>query len=98
MVPDDKSQKIGNAFAKYVKTSDKSLIESFTEEQIEMTLIQYSRQKGTPFYEAMDRRLADLKQERRYKRASKEKWKDRMIGVVLALIVGLILYLAQTLF
>lgn len=60
MALSDKSQVIHNAFCKYVKTRDERLIEKFSREDIEFTLIQ-SNDNGWPHYKAMEMRAVELK-------------------------------------
>ena len=95
MVLGKKSQQIHSAFVKYVETGDKSLIENFTRDEIEFTILQSSHlSKGWGYYEAMEKRVADLKEEERSKRNTRERWKDRLIGFAFAVvltIIGLVL-------
>jgi len=50
-----RSQEITNAFQKYVKGGKKSLIESFSIQEIERALVEYALDKEFPFYIAMER-------------------------------------------
>src|SRR4030043_1744528 len=54
---------IANAFTKYAKTGDRSLIEKYTRKQIEMTLLQYHMDSGWPHYKAMEKRMEEIKEE-----------------------------------
>ena len=51
----ERSQEITNAFQKYVKGGKKSLIESFSIQEIERALVEYALDKEFPFYIAMER-------------------------------------------
>jgi len=62
MALSEQSQKIHNAFCKYVKTQDKKIIEDFSREDIEFTLIQSSGDKNWSHYVAMEMRVAELKE------------------------------------
>ncbi len=97
MLPDERSMEIGTAFTKYVKIGEKSFIENFTQEEIEKALVQLHMDKGSGHYIAMERRIAYLEEEVRKKRTNKEKWMDRIIGFISALIVGFIIYLVTSL-
>ena len=96
MIPSEKSQKIVNAFTKYVETGDKSLTKDYKCEDIELSLLQYSADKGWAHYNAMEIRIAELKEIEKERKNIKEKWKDRIIGfffgVVISVIAGLLLY------
>ncbi len=91
MTLSEKSKKIANKFSKYVKTADESLIENFGLEEIEIALLQSSRNKDTPHYEAMNRRINELKEIKNNKRSNREKWKDRLISFLIGLALGLLL-------
>ncbi len=88
-----RSQEVANAFNRYVSKSDKSLVEKFTKDEIEMALIECSADKGFSHYEAMERRLQTLKEVEAKSLSRKERWKERFIGSVLAILVGLIIWL-----
>ncbi len=96
MGPDERSHQIAGKFAEYVKSRDISLIEKFTEDEIEHTIIQYAREKdrGQAFYEAMVRRLEKLKDMRKeiLSKAERknERWHGRIEGTVGGIIVGVI--------
>lgn len=96
MLPSKKSQEIASAFTHYVETGDKSKIQAYKREEIEIALLQYSRDKGWPHYEAMERRINELKGIEDVNRNIKEKWKDRIIGfffgIGIAVIARLLLH------
>ena len=58
----EKSQKIASDFTRYVGTGDKSLIENYKFEEVELALFQYSIDKDCPHYKAMESRVSELKQ------------------------------------
>lgn len=62
MPPSKESQKIASDFTRYVKTGDKSLIENYKLEEVELALFQYSADKDFPHYKAMESRVSELKQ------------------------------------
>ena len=96
MPPTEKAQQIAGAFANYARIGDKSLIEKYKLEEIEIALIQYSADKRFPHYSAMERRIDELKEIEKERKSNKEKWKDRIIGflfgVVISIVGGLILH------
>ncbi len=61
-IPSKRSQEITNAFQKYVKGGNKSLIESFSIEEIERALAEYSLDQGSSFYIVMEQRIEHLKE------------------------------------
>jgi hypothetical protein len=63
LIPSEKSIIIADAFHKYVETGDKSLIENYNCEDIELTLLQYSADKGWAHYNAMEKRINELNAE-----------------------------------
>ena len=93
-----RSQEVANAFDKDVREGNRSLIESFSDQEIERTLIEYSADKGMSFYDAMERRLTQLKeiqaQERetvRDKSNLRQRKVDRLVGFasgILLLLIG----------
>ena len=97
MIPSEKSQKIANTFHKYAETGDESLIKDYKCEDIELSLIQSSADKGWPHYNAMEKRISELKEIEKERKHIKEKWKDRIIGfffgVAISVVAGLLLYL-----
>jgi len=96
MLPSKKSQEIASAFTDYVRTGDKSKIKDYKREEIEMALLQYSADKGWAHYEAMERRINELKEIENVNKNTKEKRKDRIIGfffgVVMTVIAGVLLH------
>jgi len=91
VLPNERSKEIGNAFHKYVETSDKALIEQYKRDEIELALVQYYRDKGWPHYNAMEKRVAELQTLESDKSARKDKLKDRIITFILGLVSGIIL-------
>jgi len=96
MIPSEKSKKIANSFHKYVETGDNSLIKDYKCEDIELALLQYSADKGWAHYNAMGKRISELKEIEKERKNIKEKWKDRIIGfffgVTISVVAGLLLY------
>jgi len=94
-----KSAEIGNTFAKFVREAenDKSIIEGFTLDELNKALAEFARDSNKPFYRAMEIRANELENEQRLKRTRKEKWKDKgvgiLIGVIVTVIGGIILWL-----
>ena len=90
---DERLIQIADAFLKFIKTGEKSLIENFPREEIELTLSQVDSDKvqGLPYYGAMKKRVAELRQIERYKRETEQKWEDRIIGFISGLIVALVI-------
>lgn len=96
MIPSEKSTNIANVFHKYVETGAKSLINDYKCEDIELSLLQYSADKGCAHYNAMEKRIAELKEIEKERKNIKDKWKDRIIGfffgVAISVVAGLLLY------
>jgi hypothetical protein len=96
MIASEKSQIIANAFHKYTETGDISLIRDYKCEDIEFTLLQYCSDKGFAHYDAMERRITELKTIEKESKNIKEKWGDRIIGffigIAVSVLAGLILY------
>ncbi len=63
-MPTEKSQQIVNAFSKYIKTQDSSLIKEFKSEDIQFALLQYHADKNFLFYKAMEMRIEELKEKK----------------------------------
>ena len=93
MGPDERLIEITEAFLEFIETGEKSLIENFTREEIELTLSQVDSDKvqELPYYGAMKKRVAELREIERYKRETEQKWENRIIGFISALIVALII-------
>jgi len=90
--PSKKSKDIVDAFRKYSQTGDKSLIEAFSLEDIQLALAQYHDRIGRTFtfYDAMEKRAEDLNERRRPSGSSKEKWKDRVITAAITFFITII--------
>lgn len=61
-IPSERSNEIYNAFSKYVKSGNRSLIEKVTPEEMKFTLLQYHLDKGWPAYMAIEQRISELGQ------------------------------------
>ena len=94
---DERLIEIAYAFLEFIKTGEKSLIENFTREEIELTLSQVHSDKvqELPYYRAMKKRITELREIERYKRETEQKWEDRIIGIISGLIVALIIILLR---
>jgi hypothetical protein len=90
---DERLIEIADAFLKFIETGEKSLIESFTREEIELTLSQVNSDKvqELPYYRAMKKRVAELREIERYKKETEQKWEARIIGFISGLVVALII-------
>lgn len=96
MEEDERSLQIARAFARFVKTGEESLIDNFAREEIETTLSQLETQKDHPIYEAIEKRIAQLRERERYTRERiEEKWEGRIIGFISGLTVALIVVLLR---
>ena len=87
-----RSEEVTNAFDRLVRTGDRSQVEKFTEEEIETALIEYSADKRSSFYDAMERRLQKLKEAEARSLSRQAKWKDRGIGFVLGIVASLVVW------
>ncbi len=90
MIPNDESMKIAGAFSKYATNGDKSLVADIPEDKLELALLQYAADKRFPHYSAMESRLNELKETRKAKSASRDKWKDRIIAFILGVLATLL--------
>jgi len=78
-------------FKRYIQTGNKPIIEKFSREQIESAILQFAQDSHKEFYHAMQLRVIELKEIENRKRNFGEKWKDRAIGAVLTIIIGLLI-------
>ena len=94
---DERTIGIANAFLEFIETGKKSLIEDFTREEIQLTLARFHSDKTRelPYHDAMRRRVAELRDIERHQRENKQKWEDRIIGLISGLIVALIIILLR---
>jgi hypothetical protein len=92
---DERLIEIASAFLEFTETGEESLIEIFTSEEIELTLSQVHSDKlqELPYYRAMKKRVAELREIERHKRETEQKWEDRMIGFISGLIVAFVIIL-----
>lgn len=96
MQEDERSLYIAGAFARFVKTGEEALIENFSPEEIEKTLLRHHTEKGHPIYQAMEKRAAQLKEPERYQlEAAEQKWENRIIGLISGLAVAFIVVLLR---
>ena len=102
MVRMEKLQEVDHvvtAFREYLNTSNESHYTALTHEELVKTLNVYAPSRAdreTGWYKAIERRVAHLDEEERYKRRKQDVWKDRgigvLIGVIGTVIGGLILW------
>lgn len=94
---DERLIEVASTFLEFIETGEKSLIENFTSEEIELTLSQVhsDEMQEIPYYRAMKKRVAELREIERYRRETQQKWEDRMIGLISGLIVALIIILLR---
>ena len=86
----ERLKQIYDAFDLYAQTHDRSLIGSFSREDIEIALAECSRDRGSPAYVAMEQRRKELGEEERLLRRYRGKWwyKARyfILGVIAVMI------------
>jgi hypothetical protein len=58
----ERSQHIVNAFTKFTKSGDKSIIEAFNREEIEIAFVQFASDSSSPPSIAMEKRTEELKE------------------------------------
>ncbi len=94
---DERLIEVASTFLEFIETGEKSLIENFTSEEIELTLSQVhsDEMQEIPYYRAMKKRVAELREIERHKRETQQTWEDRMIGLISGLIVALIIILLR---
>ena len=95
---DKKTIEIADAFTKYMESNDLSLIEQFTRDEIEIALLQLINDQDSPYYMAMQIKREELKKIENHKREKSVKLKNRMIGVIAGIILGLILVFLKLIF
>ena len=93
-MPTQRAIEIANAFTKYAKTGDKSIIKQFTREEIETTLLQYHLDRGQVHYVAMEKRIEELKEGQGSNKKTGENWYKKT-EIQAALIGGLLQLLAH---
>ena len=92
-IPSEKSNNVYSAFYRFVRDGNKAAIETVSKNDIEMTLLQFSAARNTGPYLAMQKRIDELTNTENIQRQTHEKWKDRAIGfisAILVLIIGII--------
>jgi hypothetical protein len=85
-------QPLIQVFMKYVETSDKSLINGFSREELERAINLYSGDqaaRGRGWYQAISRRLDEIDKEEQNRRKTKDRIIDWLIGFVVG--VGVLL-------
>jgi hypothetical protein len=97
-IPSEKANNIYNAFYRFVRDGEKAEIEPFSKDDIEATQLQYSADRNSGPYLAMQKRIEELKNIENLQRQSNDKWKDRAIGFVSAIIVLIIGILIKWIF
>lgn len=93
-MPTQRAVEITNAFMKYAKTGDESIIKEFTRKEIEVALLQYHLDMGSPFYIAMENRIEELKEEEKHEEAKQEKWYKNPKIVVSSIVVLLAAFIS----
>ena len=88
----DIANQVWNAFYRYAEFGEKAGTLSFSQEQLELTLTQFTNSvdRNAPPYKAIEIRLAELKKEADRKRNRSDVWKDRAIGIVIGVIITLL--------
>ena len=95
---DKKTIEIADAFTKYLETSDASLIEPFTRNEIEIALLQLLKDQDSPYYMAMQIKREELKKIENHKRVKSVNWKNGIIVVITGIMTGLILVFLKLIF
>ena len=96
--PDRRSFQIAEAFAKYIESNDKSLIEDLNRVEIEITLLQLINNGDYPYYAAMQIRRDELKRTEDHKREKSVNRKNKVTVFIAGLILGLILLFLKLIF
>ena len=88
----EESNRIWTAFTQFALTGDETLISSFSRQQIEFTITQFTNKsdRNDRAYKAMELRLAILKEHEDSKRDTSAAWKDRLIGIVFGVIITIL--------
>ena len=95
MEEDQRSLQITGAFIRFLEKDEKSVIERFTCKELEANLSKHETEKGHPIYQAIEKRIAELREIERYKRETEQKWENRINGFISGLIVALIIVLLR---
>ncbi|MFC1823368.1 hypothetical protein ACFL9T_11720 [Thermodesulfobacteriota bacterium] len=86
-----KSAEIAEAFTRSVESRDKSHIEKYNREELEIALLQLIGDSEQPYYIAMQIRREELKAGEGLKNEKRAKWKKRIKTIIGGVILGLIL-------
>jgi hypothetical protein len=91
-------QPVVTAFQRYIEGSEKALVTRFSRDELEKALNVYSSSKGdreSGWYRAISRRLDEIDREEQNRRQTRDKWKDRLIGAAITLILWAITELVR---
>jgi len=92
MEPLQKYSEISSAFSKFIKTGDQRLVEGYSRNDIELTILYFQKLKGSEHYKAMVNRIAELKDLEILSRKRKSKRKFKFIVSMLSILAAFILY------
>ena len=96
--PDKKSFEIAKAFSRCLESEDKSSVENYTREEIEIALLQLIKDSNCTYYAAMQVRREELRETEDYKREKRAKWRHRIVLFIAGTTLGLILLLLRLIF
>lgn len=96
MSASEKSHEIVNQFCKYIQIGNKTLIESYSLEDLKRAKYEYSRDSYREFYKAIEDRIRELEKNDDEKKKTREKGKDRIITFILGIIAGLLIAYLRT--
>ena len=87
----DKSIEIVNQFCKYITTGNKTLIESYSLEELKRAKYEYSQDSYREFYEAIEDRIKELEKISDEKKRRKDKWLYTIATTILTIVVALLI-------
>ena len=96
--PNNRSYQIVEAFSMYIGSRDKSLVEEYGREELEIALLQFLGESGAPYYVAMQTRREELKQLENLRREKRAKWKNRIVLLAAGTILALIMLILKLIF
>jgi hypothetical protein len=93
--PNRRSFQIVEAFSRYLGSRDKSLVEGYSREELEIALLQFLGESDAPYYAAMQTRREELKQLENLRTEKRAQWKNRIVLLAAGTLLGLIMLILK---
>ncbi|MDP8211769.1 MAG: hypothetical protein P9X22_00575 [Candidatus Zapsychrus exili] len=97
MQANERSLEILNLFGKYIQDGDESTVKGISEKELEITLIQCLQDKESSQYEAMERWLDKLTNNKKENQRKNEKVEERIWNLIFLIVGVLITYISTSL-